>query len=716
MQFRKGPPELTVLDAVDNLSSMAELDLVQEIDKIPAGVLTEEQATLRAHILSWRDPEYKTFNQERIKETFIAILKYLRALYETKKSSLSKQEVKQGVRAMMLLSQEAASSVDRQTQIFKGEKVKSALELREFKELHHFYSTKIAPRLQPLADMQEIWQLSWEKEGAFRQEKGVLEDLEGVRKDKVYELFLIRKEDGTPYFSRSLLHRMQLVGQLDQLFIDPSMEDPFLHIQMVEDQEAHGAAKEILKSSAAYVDEFFKDALKFKNVEFVASLTKALMALMLAADSRNLIHNAVGKHVLDYYSDFHLYLRRALSSAEYQKLKSDASVSSERFLSLALKLSSNLCTAFFMRVGSYRAIVELIHALIEKGSKGSITQSQISSPLMLWNNLRDKDESLRFLFRQYPNRPLLKMIQLLSKQKNVLGFDPLKQQNQPAQLYVISSGDLHLSCIRLPCPTSQFQIDKALIVSEFTGFLTALKSQQCHLLINLQDRTSWKEHARCTSLEKASDSSGALVVATFPKHTDFYHQRGTYLDWDDAAEFIKQLKEQVASGEECGYFFPKDTNKKQLLAFVDKAAQTIHTLFFGKKARLVQKNRLDFIEIFYLLLTLKLIEEFNPGSISFTCKDAIDTGAAASATMYAFLRIMSDPAPLSKAESDFLLWMLYSPAIIQRERAIEPEPFERMVSALGLIQGELEANRKKIQEACSKLYNLPFFKAVVKIA
>lgn len=718
MQFRKSHPELTVLDAVDNLSDMAELDLSKQISKKHAGILTDEQASVRMQALSWHDPEYKAFNQERVKETFVAILKYIKHLSEKEKSSLRKAQTQRGIQAMMILAQEAAKQIDSHTEIFKGEKIKSVTELREFKELQHFYLTKIVQRFQPLSDVEEIWQERWGSGDLSGQEEGALKDLETVRKDKEYEFFLIRKEDGTPYFHRALIHHMQLVGKLDVLFADPTMEDPFLRTQMIADKEAHIAAKEILKLASSHVSEFLKDGLKFKNSPFVAAVLKAVMALMLAANSRNLMQNAVQKYVLNYYADFHFYLRSALLTSEYQKFTSGSSHQTERFSHVAVNLTHVLCTSFFTKLASHQEMIEWIHTLIEQGSEGSVTQSQTSSPLALWNNLRDKDESIRTLFKQHPNGPLLKTIQLLKKEANLQGFDPIRQQNQPAQLYVISGGDMHTTCIRLPCPTSQANIAKVSLVSEFEGFLKALKSQNsnaCHLLIDLQDRTSWREHARSKAIEEAqkkSEFAGTLVVATLPKDTDFYHQAGTYMEWDDAAEFIKQLKEQVESQEQCGYYFPPDTDKKKLLNFVEKAAQTIHTLFFGKKKRLVQKNRLDFIEIFYLMLILRLIEDFKPDSLSFTCKDAVDTGAAASAEMYAFLRMMNDPAPFSKKEADFLLWMLYAPAIIHRERAIDSGRFNRMASAMAVIQAELEASGPKTIEACSKLFSFPFFKGL----
>ena len=139
----------------------------------------------------------------------------------------------------------------------------------------------------------------------------------------------------------------------------------------------------------------------------------------------------------------------------------------------------------------------------------------------------------------------------------------------------------------------------------------------------------------------------------------------------------------------------------------------IHTVFFGGKERLLHKNRLDFIEVFYLLLTLKWVEESRPDTLSFSCKDGVDIGACCSAELFAFLRMMNDPSPWSKQERDFLLWMVYAPALTLRNRAVDFKRLERMIDALSLIGAELEAHRQDVLLAASQLYQFPFFKSAI---
>lgn len=716
MQFRKGHPELSVIDAVDNLSHLAELDLSSREDITKVKGLTDAQVSERMQALSWHDQEYRAFNQERIKETFVAVQKYIKGLCEEGKGHLREDQVRRGIQAIMILVSEAAQKVDNFTQIFKGEKeALSVTELKEYKELQHFYLTKVSQRFHTVLEVEGLWQEEWGGGELSDVKKAALKDLETVRKDREYELFLVRKEDGTPYFNRDLLRHMQLVGQVDSLLADPTMEDPFLRIRVITDKDAYKAAKEILKLAAPYVDEFAKDAMKFKNIAFVSDISKSLMALMLAANSRNLIQNAIGKSSVNYYSDFHYYLRNAVKTPEYRKLIASSQASGERFIHAVSNLSHVLCGSFFLKVGSHKEMIELIHMLIDKGTQGSVSLGQTSSPLSLWNNLRDHDDSIRYILKHYPNGPILKTIQLFTEDKEMKGFDPIGQQNYPVQLYTFSGDEMHVSCVRIPCPISQTFIAKASITPEFEGFLRSLKGKkgdQRYLLINMQDRTSWHEHARCKTVEevqKVSEFMGTLMTVTLPKNTDFYMQSGTYIEWDDAEEFMKQVREQVASKEQCGFYFPSEINEEKLLQFVDTAIKVIHAVFFDKKERLVHKNRLDFIEIFYLMLTLKLVEEFKPDIMSFTCKDAVDTGAVSGAGMFSFLRMMNDSSHFSEDEKDFLLWMLYAPALANRERAVDFEKLNRMVNALAIVGAELEAHHRSTVDACAKLYELSFF-------
>ena len=181
--------------------------------------------------------------------------------------------------------------------------------------------------------------------------------------------------------------------------------------------------------------------------------------------------------------------------------------------------------------------------------------------------------------------------------------------------------------LKMACPTSQILIQKAQIIEEFRGFLReGVQTHRRHLLINLQDRLSWQESARCHAVEhlqSCAEFTQGLVVVSLTKQSSFYHQSGKYVQGSSYAEFAASAYAQFTSEENSGWFIPVQTKEEGLVSWYRSAFDFIHQMFFASKEILTRQERMDFIGIFYLLLMLKLIEIFEPTSISFTCKDGV---------------------------------------------------------------------------------------------
>ncbi len=708
MNKRKSHGKLTILEAVDNLSSMAELDQIATAQELPPEETVGEEKT-------WLNPKHQEENRETVKQTFRVIRNYLQHVYDKEREHLDDPETQKGIHAIMVLAGEAAQKVDKYTSLFKGTYTKEGIsELPEYKDLQQFYMNKIMKKFQQALETEEEWQAKWGsvEEDVLDIQKRGLKDLETVRRDKEYELFFIQKEDGRPFFNRNVLRHIKLVGDFDESMGDPTGEDPFLRIKVIQDKNVHLFAKEVLHSIIPYLDEFYKEAMRYKDKKLTAFLNKSIMALMLAANPRNMMQNTTGKNCLSYYSDFHTYLRMALASEEYRKFVVIPPSKSDYFSHSMLTLAHALCDRFFTREENRKETIELIHRLAQKGQKQKGSNEVHGSTISIWNNLLDEDENIRNLLKQYPNGPLLKTLDVFREGDEKKGFDPIWQHNFPSQLFTFATGDLHVSCLRIPSPTHQENINKAVVIPEFQGFLRALGSKgQKHLLINLQDRTSWKEHARCVALEelqKQNESLNSLIVITIPKHTEFYLQAGNYQNVNEADLFIKQLKEQISSAEECGFYFPPQINKNEIVKFVDRVLPMVHQVFFSDKQMLTRKNRLDFIEIFYQFLMMHLIQQVKPDSFSFTCKDAIDIGAAANTAFFAFLRLLSNDKPWKPEEKDDLRWLLFSPSLIIRERTIDLQCLNRTISAMATMNAELEVQRQAVLKRCNELLGKRF--------
>lgn len=695
--------ELTVMEAVDHLSSLAELDL-----KSPQ-VFEEGK-------INWLDPQNSEEKRETIKQTFRVINNYLHHLYEKDKGRLKDTETQRGVQSIMVLVGEAAQKLDKYTSFFKGANTKNSVTyVKEYQDLQQYYLTKIIRRFQKSLETEEAWQAEWgglEEENLDVQRRG-LKDLETVRRDKEYELFYIRRDDGRPFFNRNLLRHIKLVGDFDETLSDPTGDDPFLRIKVIQDREVHEAAREILQNAAPYIDPFYKEAMRHKEEELVASLNKALMALMLSSNPQNLLQNTTGKSSLSFFQDFQIYLRKALGSSEYQRLLSTPYDQLDKFSHCLLNLSYTLCSLFFTRSGDYQETVGLIKKLIEKGKKS--TKELPEKGVHFWDLLLDEDEQIRHLLKHYPNGPLLKTLDAFREGEGNEGFDPLFQENLPSEVFSIDFDHQTVNCLRLPSPTKQQVINKAELAEEFASFVRTTNTKAVankHLLINLQDRTSWQEHIRAITLEemhRQAEFADHLVVITLPKSTDFYLQSESYHELNSAKEFIAVLKEQITSAEECGFYFPTTFRIEEFRQFIDKSIEFIHCYFFEDKDSLSRKDRLDFIEIFYQFLILKCIDYFQPGSVSLTCKDAVDTGAAATAAFFAFLKTLSHHSTWSQEDKDLLLFLLYAPALFIRERAIDPQRLHRVISMLAICQAQVEKHREQILKNIPVLFKNSIF-------
>lgn len=693
MKLDENEDELSVMEAFDNLSNMAEIDLKSVADEDVDHPFTGE--------INWRDPRQALKNEVALKETFRVIHRYLQNMVRDKAGSLKDPEIQKGIQAIIILATEAVQKMDRFVALYP-DRYQPISKLKEYQDLQKYYLQQILEQVSPGNEIPEKWEgdLNEDLEGKGVEKEGI-PDLEAVRQDKHYELFFIKSETEKPYFSRQLLRHIRLMGNLDELIASVEGEDPLLKIRELLDRELHEGAKEIIRLSAPYMDEFYREGMRLKDHPYVGDLNKAVMALRMAANPKNLIENQSFKSCLEYYSDFHRFLRQAVESEEYIKLIEGRT--EDHFSHVLLNLTHAFCCYFFMRVEPRKEALLLIHRLIDKGGK--------EPHLQIWEEMRRADQNIRSVLKQFPSGPLLKTLDSFREEEEFEGFDPLLHQNFPSELFTLIHNDFHVSLLRIPCPTNQVYIHKCDVVDEFTGFLRFYQHQthpDRHLLINLQNRTAWEEFARCEALEKLSrqaEYSQVLTLLGLAKDTDFYHQTSDYESVSGCVVFMEQFLLQLQNGTGCGFYFPESYKMEHILSFAKKAIETVHEAFFEGKTTLSQKERLNFIEIVYQLFVLQWIEHFRVDSISFTCKDGVDTGQVQSALFYGFVRLLSDPHHWTKKDKDHLLWMFYSPALLIRERAVNEARLERGLMALEAIHEPLLRSDKKIVKAVNQLYS-----------
>src|SRR5262249_29977232 len=158
------------------------------------------------------------------------------------------------------------------TELFQETNYKSVTEFKEYRQLQEFYVNRIARKVDEGLLGKWILGLS---QGKFFTPVPAVEDLpveehpietehfyvdlETVKKDTEYELFFIRKEDGSRFFSPRLLRNIKLVCDFGEYFGETKKEDPLSDVKIWYDRIVYASARNILKSLNSKIDHFFKE-------------------------------------------------------------------------------------------------------------------------------------------------------------------------------------------------------------------------------------------------------------------------------------------------------------------------------------------------------------------------------------------------------------------------------------------------------------------------
>ncbi|MCY3974408.1 MAG: hypothetical protein OXF02_02550 [Simkaniaceae bacterium] len=703
---------MSVLDAVNNLSGIAEVDIESDYDAFAQRSVKEDLQRLRFMEQASRQRALDT-----VRGSFKTIHKYLRNVYGQGKEHLKNPEMRRGVKAIMVLAGEAADKLDKYTTLFQHTYKEGKIhDIREYNDLKKFYVDKIVKRFREVLESEEEWEKEWGgEETTVNIERLGLKDLETVKRDGKYELFYIKKDNGQPFFNRNLLRHIKLVSDFDEIVSVSAEEDPLLHINILVDKEAEGIAGEIRKKVMPELRTFYKHAKGCHDVFVIRSINKAVMALSLAADPDRFRSKSGGKTSTRYLYDFQLFLREVLLSPAYLRLVEQSPEETDTLSKSFLELAHAFCFALLTRVGEKTACIAYIERLIKRGyGRQKATRGKTIAPVTFWNDLLDSHESVTRVLRKYPGGPLFKTLDVFHNKDSDSGFDPLYQGNRPSVQFTmqchLSDDALSMQCVRLPCPTIHKFIGKAEVIGEFKGYLRRLIAEKGgpHLLFNLQDRISWEEQARCQALEeyaKRAEFTDRFILVTLPKRSDFYFQNDVYREMDRADEFLRVVKQRIIKNEGSGFFFSRKIPAKKLNVFIDQLLPIIHKKVFHSRKILTYHDRLNFIEILYQFLMLKVIDLVKPSYFSFTCKDAVDIGPVTGAGFYAMLKMMSGHVEYEKEEREHLLWMLHAPSLLLRERLVDYGKLNRMISAISCLHEGIHKDKRNFFKEIAPLFS-----------
>ncbi len=704
---------LNFAEALDNLSILPEADVE---DPYRIGVLNDRKIVIQEEEASYPGAIWLTSNSAQdfltlAKKCFQAMYAYLLNLEEEEGIDWENQNTTRGLKALITLSLEAALKIDAIIEKIDPKLGKRALSSsEEYIEFSSLYEERFAEEHPEIMQGDKAWSKEWLEHRNFllyeMSQKG-LKDFETVKRDQEYELFYLKTEEGRPFFHPHLMRNIKLVWDISELE-SPMEEDPLLILADLKDKQTLSLGIQILKKTEEYIKAFYEMKIRRKSNSFIQALNKSVMALMLAADSKHLLENQSRKRAVQYFHDFRLFLQEALFSHEYGKWIAYPPGEEDKEARFLIKMVHKLCEALFVsEFGIKKEILGLIHRIARKGEEAFLKEKKAKASSFLEKSIQE-NEYISYLLSFYPSGPLLKILDVIrgDDQDHEDFFSPLLQDNFPFHLYSISLGKKEVFVLRIPSPTYQKTIDKVSLVKEFIGFLRSYaEDKKTHLLINLQDRTSWRERGRSLALERLEHQAefhASFFVVGFSKDSDFYQQKQEYRDLKEASSFIDIFVKQLENPEEFGFYISSKI-ASYLLPFAKKLFRKIHEHFFSGKKELERQERQDFIEIAYQFLFCKILEEEKVDSLSFTCKDALDVGQAEAFLFFAFLECLQGESLETHTETTHLL--LYAASLMIRERGIDSERLHRALSSLGI----LEKNRGALKKLFSELYAKDFF-------
>lgn len=700
MARKKTKKRLSSQEAFENLSLLEEID---PNDPFRIGIVQE------SHLVDDEEefPHMKRVTSQNVRDltdiaarSYDSILSYFQGLIEKDETEWKSPQVQKGLEAIMDIVGGSAQNLN----ILCGGKEQEKLSLPEYEALEAYYATKILPRLQGKGEIESIWEAGWIENShslTLDIEELGAQDFEAITRDRVYELFSIKDAKGNPFFDPEVIRKIRVFREVDGSFDITAEEDPFLHMHAFIDKDLHGAAMQILSICSESVRRFYKAKIRKKEPECIRMLSYALMALMLAGNDKNLLEHKPVKSSHDYFLDFLFFLEKALSHPEYMKWMAYPD-SQESKAKILIDLSQDLAFAFFTRKDATRQeMIGFIKRLIRLGEKEKSKEGGIAL-------FMKEREALDVFLSHFPNGPVMKIIEGIrgqNKEERIF-FSPIKQGNHPSYCYTLNQGKKEISVLRVPSPTMQTSITKAVVLPEFHAFLYGLIGRKKKLLmIHLQDKNSWVEEARCKAIEiqtKQIEYAEHFFLLTLPKETPFYHQIREFSEMDDAEQFMDQFREEIFLPEEYGFTFPKAD--KQSSRYLERILPEIHELFFDGRPSLTRKERLDFIEIAYLFLMIESIALCEVNYVAFTSKDSIDKGPPEALMLYYFCMLLSGK---KAEESDYNLfrWIVYASALKIRERATDTRDLYRIFSVLALLE-DRKNDHKKWQKLLTRKFSI----------
>jgi hypothetical protein len=700
--------DLSIVDAIANLNAIADMDmdLKDNISIAQDTKLIINNKDFLDRDLSPVILEDPTDLIENIKKSYLVIYNYFLNLYEKEYIAYEDYKCKKGIESIILVASKAANKIDKFLSLIVDKEFEKISESKEYLQLLNFYLEKLKDKFPEEIEGDKAWEKDWgsyEKAFLLDFNKSSLNNFDSIKKDLKYELFYMLDEDENLFFDSALINNIKIFTSFDEMSKENIKEDPLLDIKNLNDKDLKNSAKQILDHSKDFINKYF--AIKgFKNIDSPVNekVNKMLFSLFLASNEINLITNMHYKSSSDYFFDFQNFLREILTSDEYLKNLTYIDNIKEKEILITMSLISNISKNYFLRKSSIKQeILALVHRL------NNLENKKDENKLSFFSKLIKTNENISKYLEKFPNGPMLKILDVLMEEKT-LGFDPSSFENAYQNIFKINTNFNEIDILKSPSPTNQLIITDAEVIPEFKAFIRSFKKEDKYLIINLQDKNSSFDQERIKAIEnlqKKVEFRDHLVIINFDKDSMFYHQSANYLALNDANLFIKTFTQMFL---DLNPILQKDIN---FLSFFKNLLDFIFTIFFHKKQNLLRRDRLDFIEITYNFLSLKLLELYKPKYFSYMCKDFVDKSPIQISCFYALLKLIKN-SHLDKEDEEYIKYLAFSNALLIRDRTVNNLMLLRSFSALNLVDLEFLLKHDKIKKLLSSLYDPSFLKSL----
>lgn len=720
---QKEKEDLSIVSAVETLSNIADLEF-EAIIHDPRMKEGQDSSSI-VQTVRWLHQKNAERMNAIIREKFHIVLNYLKHFYRAEKERFARSESVEGIRTIMLLVDEAAENLDKYTSLFLGAQQKSVKKTKEFIGLCDFYKKNIIPiatharvaswigafPLETLLESARPSSVKWTEIPALSV-LGV--ELEGLKNDLDYELLFLRQPDGTRFFAPKLLRTLKLASDVENVTVQNTEIEN--EVEALAHDQMSSEVRYLLGEVYPLIDSFFHMAEKANEHQAYLNLYQTCVAL-LAASVHAILPQAPRsekKGVFEYFNDFSMFLREEFHISGFQRLLTYPPHNEYSWEYSVFRLVQAFSSAIIAGAPLSKEFVQGIKGLVTQALTRAAEQAPAPDGTVSRQLLVEKS-ALRFFLKELKNTTLSRLIHLFEGEGWTV-FEPILGESIPTHMFDLSWRGSLIPLIRLPSPTSQEYVNKAHISDVFHSAIHRyLAQKKACLIINLQDRTSWKESARALAIEEfcsKREKDERFFVLTQNRSNEFYFQTAEYASMHAAEDFKEELVSQLTEPGSGSFWSFEQISIPDLKALVE----SVHTHVFGGKNVLPKEKRIEFIEFIYTIMILRAIGSCHPDVIFVSCKNGLDVTLSTVCSLFSFLSLIHQNS-FSSDDIDWLRAILFGVSLVKRQRLIFPERQERVCSFIQFLEKTIaslgKAEEKALHEAIARFLPHEIFKAAL---